>query len=406
MSDFKSEYRQAVDRLEPDGRLIENLKADMKAALDAPPRPNFFIRHRWAFASAAACLVMAFAVGIFLSLGRLGSESMMAGDADSKGESGGMDIDMAENVPGFAEPGGEDADGFYNGNYGTASTTTSTFKEETGSAGSYEPGSPVLTDNDNNNISADSNGEEADIFAILLSANSRGIEERKPLSYEELKKLVAIHQQIGLTMSDIDFYTYDAITEYGYDYIQGANEVYLLMRYENNGVSYPVIAAFEGALSLPSAELTSLRLYFGYAEPYHFIELSLMSEEALDNYFLLNDKRPFSISDMPFDDIELRGFEPVTFTRLKEWAVLAERGELTYGELERCAHTTKLYKGLYAMGCIYRDEKTGESYVLISCYFVQSSQAVPAYVVLRDLSSGDTLDLLHEYYMLDRFLSE
>lgn len=403
MGDFKSEYRRAVDNIEPDGRLTEYLKADMKAAIEAPsgsfhvpPRPNFFIRYGWAFGSAAACLVAALAVGVFLSLGRPAMESSGAADADHNAGNNALDIDMgiAENSPEYAEPGADDADGFNGDGSQSAVTTTSMVSAMPGEAES----GPVLTD-----MTGDAD-ERSDIFSSIIETDQRGIAELKAVSYEELKALVAVQQESGLTLGDIDFYAYDTITEFGYDYSYGTNEVYLVMRYDYGGSACPLIAVFSG--SSPSDSLKSLRLYFGYDTPYRFVDLSLMTAEAFENYIMSDEKRPFGNSDMPFDDSELKGFETISPTRLREWAALAAEGELTYGELERCGHVTKLYKGLYTMGCLYSDEKTGKSYALISCYFVQSAEAAPAYVILREMDSGDTLDLLHEYDMLDRFLAE
>ena len=80
MAEFKEEYKQAVDRLEPDSRLIESLKADMKAAVNTSPKPGFFVRYGWVLGSAAACLVVVLAVGVFLTLGKAelsGGSSLM-----------------------------------------------------------------------------------------------------------------------------------------------------------------------------------------------------------------------------------------------------------------------------------------------------------------------------------------
>lgn len=404
MGDFKSEYRRAVDNIEPDGKLTEYLKADMKAAIEAPsgnfpapPKANFFIRYRWAFASAAACLVMVFAVGIFLSLGRFSSESMMSGAAGNEVANGGMDIDITENLPELAEPDGADNDGFSGDRDETDSFNASVTSTENAE---FNFGAPGASDDE---IAEDAD-KTSEIYSSILDANLRSVEWLKAVSYEELKALVALQQEVGLTLGDIDFYAYDAITELGYDYVYGADEVYLVMRYDYGGSVCPLIAAFSGVS--PSDRLTSLRLYFGYDTPYRFIDLSLMSVGAFEDFFWSNDILAFNSGDMPFDDIELYSLEPISLARLKEWAALAKRGELTYGELEKCGHVTKLYKGLYTMGSVYIDEKTGRSYALISCYFVQSAESAPAYVILRETDSGDTLDLLHEYYMLDRFLQE
>ena len=288
MSHFKSEYKAAVDRLEPSGRLLDGLKSDLKAAIDAPPKGNFFVRYRWAFGSAAACLAVALAVGVFLSIGRVSMESSIAGDADGA-VNGGIDIDMSGNM--YApEASDEKYEGVDFGNYGDA--------EDADRPEGYYP----ITDP---SASQPETNDSSDTTVTWIST------ERA-------------EENVGAANGD---------------------------------------------------------------------------DPTSDN------SPPFSLSDMPFDESEIDGLEPITDTQLKEWAAIAEQGLLTYGDLERCAHVTKLYKGLYTMGCLYRSEETGQSYVLFSCYFVQSARSAPAYAVLREISSGNTLDLLHDYSRLEGFMT-
>ena len=278
MGDFKREYRRAVDSIEPDSRLIECLKADMKAAEEVPPKPNFFVKYGWVFGSAAACTAVVLAVSMFFVLGRSGLN-----DSSSI---------MMEGASGNAWP-----------------------TEKINDAAAQEP-----------SYGANDEADAADI-----------------------------------------------------EYTDGA-----MLEAEKG--TYVITTT---TVSQPSAAENNADGFF------------------TDNDSLSSDEEPpFSISDMPFTDGELSDFEPITDRRLREWTEIAEQGRLTYGDLEKCAHRTKLYKGLYTMGCMYLDEKTGQSYVLISCYFVQSADSAPAYVVLRKTDSGDTLDLLHEYDMLDRFLAQ
>lgn len=306
MSDFKSEYKQAVDRLEPDGRLLEVLKADMKAAAEAPrgnfpapPKPNFFVRYRWVFGSAAACLAVVLAVGVFLTLGGyrisesalynggaqqadMASDKELSGDAPFDRDDNAGDADGAE--PGADEAGRET----YEISISTTSPNIEMSEDNTAvTTVTQTEGEAVSTDTQNAGKDDIAPGDVEDGRAELppmLGAEAERLGRLRPLTYEELKGLVTTVNERGLSISDFVLY----------DYIEGVSTegFYLVLRYDNNDVSCPVVAVFPDSAD-PSATLKSLKLfvnyddsdrYVNYDDSGRYIELLRMSVEELEDY--------------------------------------------------------------------------------------------------------------------------
>ena len=415
MSDFKSEYKRAVDRLEPDSRLLEALKADMKAAaeapygnLQAPPKPNFFVRYRWAFGSVAACLVLALAVGVFLSLGN-GGLNMMSEGGSSANMAAENDY-LAENAPyGY---GGDDNGGMYDESASTFNEVAADNDAPSGGAAitttSFASGTEVKPESADDErepteeavgeINADAAVTDKEVrFFPVLGVVAERIDLLRALNYDELKTLVTISNESGLTISD--FMLYDYIEE-----TSGA--FYLVMRYDDNGVSCPLVAVF--SQGDPGTPLVSLIIFFvpDYPDYYSYIDLSQMSVEDFEYYFSYYDYwYAFNNKAMPFAKTDIYELEAITDEQMEELAEKAAQGELIYGEFEKLTHTATSGEGIYVMGCLYCNERTDEIYALISYFLTQSEAAAPVIVVLRNLSSGESIDLLNEYYMLDRFLA-
>lgn len=397
MAEFKKEYKQAVDRLEPDSRLIESLRADMKAA--AAPKPGFFVRYGWVFGSAAACLVLVLAVGVFLTLGNVrelsgGSSNGMAEDIANNGDLEGVIEAPTENAPYNAAADCEksadpEAD---EGAYPVTSDNLDTDAQETES-------SAVTTTHKTANESFFPVAAEdgTDVYQLLL-AEAKQIETLKALSYSELDTLVAIKQEDRLILSDFARYDYiDALTYDGY---------YLFMRYSQDEVSFPVVAVFQWMS--PEDPIVSLKLYFNYEVPF-YIDLMQMSQKDLENCLLTDYLLILGYNAIPLVTDEVRSLRSVSSDMMTEWAERAENGTLTYGDLEKgghIIHTPVNGYECYTMGSRYYDERTDRDYAVVSCYFVQSAETEPAYVILRDMDSGETLDLLREYNMLERFLAQ
>lgn len=63
MADFKKEYKAAMDSITPDKELLEKIKEDMKAELDAPQKKlSFFVMHKTALSAAALVLTLGITV--------------------------------------------------------------------------------------------------------------------------------------------------------------------------------------------------------------------------------------------------------------------------------------------------------------------------------------------------------
>lgn len=248
MSDFKSEYKQAVNRLEPDGKLLEKLKADMKTAIDAPPKPNFFVRYGWVFGSAAACLVaVAFAAGILL-LPR--SEELSGGadhiNLDSNGAPGNFEMAM--------DP--EESGDYFGGN-------------DMDSAGDCAEDYGIPNDAEQTANQSVSKNSEALEDAPVPEVEAEQLRRLEPLSYQELTELILAEQDNGLTVSDFG----------GYDHIEEG--YFVVLRYDCNGDTYPIAAEFS-----PSSEHTvSFRLYLRYGSTFEYVDLEKISAEELGNYF-------------------------------------------------------------------------------------------------------------------------
>lgn len=402
MAEFKKEYKQAVDRLEPDSRLIESLKADMKAA--ASPKVGFFVRYGWLLGSAAACLVVVLAVGVFLTLGNAELSGGSNWIEESIAANDGADLEGADDAP------TEDAP--YNAGAAEVEKSADCEADEA-SGGAYLDTTTAVSINDDeaegNVITTTSKAaaetffpsvaeDAADVYQILLATEEQ-IESLDSLNYSDLNKLVVTEQEDGLILSD--FALYDYIDYLNYD------GYHLVMRYCQDDVSFPVFATFQWMS--PSDPVTSLKLYFSYEDPYNYIDLMQMSEEDLENCLLTDFWMIIGYNAIPLVADEVRGLRSVSSEMMAEWVEKAKRGTLTYGDFERSGHVILLPSERYEcciMGNLYHDESTGRNYAVVSCYLVQSAEAAPAFVILRDIDSGETLDLLHKYDMLDRFLSQ
>ena len=411
MGDFKSEYRRAVDRLEPDNRLLESLKADMKAAENAPPKPNFFVRYRWVFGSAAACLVMALAVGVFLTLGRM-EEGSTGGGAmynDGVADNAGAAMEIAQNQKPetseisnmepdmeMAADAADDAvdDSYKNAGYGAVVTTSTTAVEGMGDEPTEAAVVTTTTKMAGETIAEAENGT-ADIYQMLYAARAQ-IEELKALSYEELKALVTIEYNDGLTLEELDrFYYVDTLNLDGY---------YVFMRYDYNGVSCPVAAVFRWMS--PEDKITSLRLYLGYDESDGYLDLRRMSPEDIEYYFgSYRYSYSFGGDDVDFDEEDLEQLTPITDEQFLELANKAGRGTPAFSDFEKLdIFFVGFSSDTYTFACTYRDAATEREYFLISHFPDKGYNTAPDYLILRRRRSEEELDLLNEHKMLDSFL--
>ena len=408
MSDFKSEYRQAVDRLEPDGRLIESLKADIKAAAEAPPKPNFFVRYRWAFGSAAACLVLAASIGVFMLLGS-GGLNMMSEGGSSANMAAANDDYLAENAPygyGGDNNGGVDGDigdssdiAFNDGDYvddgyggGAAVTTTSYANEPDIKAESVEA-DIAPTEAAGDSLTEDT-GETRDYYVAGISAER--IEALRAVSYEELKSIVDRMGGMGapeLTLEEL----------MQYDFIEDNSAGYrLLLRYDGDGISYPIVASFYR--TDPSAHPMVLAIYRGYNAPCGYIELGEVDDDI--DYYLASEYWYTFDNDTTIFNEELPDkLASMTAEQLNELKEKAEAGTLTFGDFQQLDYTAAVAGELYTLISAYTDGSTKQGYVLVAHFIGGEDDTKPDHVILRKRDSDKELDLLNEYYLLDRFLS-
>ena len=416
MSDFKSEYKQAVDRLEPDGRLLESLKADMKKAAEAPygnfqapPRPNFFVRYRWAFGSAAACLVLAASIGVLMLLGS-GGLNMMS--------EGGSSANMAANNDSFAEnaPYGYDGDdnGGMDGDIGDSAdidfnkgdpvddsssvaviTTTSLADEsevraESIEADFFEPTEEAVGD------SLTEGANETKNFYVAGIPAER-IEALRAVSYDELKSIVDRMGGRGapeLTLEEL----------MQYDFIEDNSDGYrLLLRYDGDGISYPIIASFYR--TDPSAHPMVLAIYRGYNAPCCYIELGTVNDD-IDHYLASEYWYTFDNDTTIFDEKLLNLLVSMTVEQLNELTKKAERGTLTFSDFGQLDLSDAAADDLHTLISPYIDISTGQGYVLIAHFIGGEDDTKPDHVILRKRNSVEELDLLNEYYLLDRFLAQ
>lgn len=403
MGDFKNEYRQAIDRLEPDGRLIESLKADMKASKNAAPEPSFFVRYGWAFGSAAACLVVALAVGVMLTLGnaeQLSGGSSMANGAALEGAAAemvenapfGVNGDIADNAgemdgEGFVgfEPSANDEDGWYNADgYGRGEYET--IEDTAGSA-------PVIT-----TARPSSEGFKTNYYPMPY-VEPQQVEALKPLSYEELKALMMTDRsESELILSD--FSMYDCIE------VLGNDKYYLVLRFDYYVFTFPIVAAFQGMS--PEDTIMSLCLYKDYNDLSAYINLREIS--SLDDlaYLIYPSGYVYSFGDddLYFEDRDLEQLTPITDEQFLELTNRAGRGTLAFSDFEKL---DIFYVGLssdtYTFVCTYREAATEREYFLISHFPDKGHNTAPDYLILRRRNSLKEVDLLNDYDMLVRFLA-
>lgn len=400
MSDFRNEYKRAVDRLEPDGRLLESLKTDMKAAVQAPPKPNFFVRYSWAFGSAAACLVVAVAVGVMLSVG---SREMANGDAIMN-EAAYIDAtEMVENAP-YGMNGG--AGGAANGDAediaddgamfepdeasGGAFTFNSTAEAEAAEdkAGSYTdmPAPEEVFSDVQNDI------PKPDLYPLQVAA-------LQPLSYQELEVLMMMDQsESGLILSDFALYDYVEVIE--------NNVYYLVLRYDTTGFTFPVVAAFQWMT--PSDPVIALRLYMDYDDSSPYIDLKEMSMAEVEYYLApLGYSYDFGEGEVYFGEEDIdRLLTPLTDQQFFDLMNKADRGTLALSDFEELV--------LFGVGysyytctfvCTYADSATEQGYVLITHFPSTEYGAAPDRLILRRRRSMKELNLLSDYDMLGRFMA-
>ena len=390
MDGFKSEYRRAADRLEPDGRLLESLKADMKKTAEVPPKPNFFVRYRWVFGSAAACLAVALAVGMFLTLGTrdMQGESSFVNEAATDGaaaapddlmENGQYGINNADGAEGaMPEPDGESGGAY------PISTDEKSIEEavtpKPGAAVEYEPWYDYA----------------------IPDIGTEQIEALKPLSYEELKALVMTDRgESNLIFSDFALY----------DYIERLDDdvYYLVLRYDRDGLTLPVVAAFwsESPWDTVMSEIVSLKICLKYDEADTYMDLRKISMEDLEYYFSPSEYvYDFGEEKVSFGEKDLDRLTPMTDEEFFELMNKVERGSLClhdFAELERFGLGFSYYTR--TLVCTYMYGGTGQGYALIAHFASGEEDAVPDYLILRRRDSLKEVDLLNDYDMLGRFLA-
>lgn len=419
MSDFKSRYKQAADGLEPDGRLLESLKADMKAQLTAKPKaelsaadetpaapakPNFFVKYGWAFGSAAACLVVALAVGVMLSVG---SREMASGGAMMNEAA--YDGDAAEMVEGatYGMNGASNADDFADGaNGGDVYDEAAGIMPEP-----EEADNSYIVSTDRTEAAGDAADNAVDDMRTPEEAFSdvqndlpmpyiepQQVGRLKPLSYDELKTLVMIdHSGSGLILSDFALYDYIEVLEY--------NVYYLVMRYDNYGFIFPVVAAFQWVT--PSDPIISLRLYTDYDDPYAYTDLRELSVEELEVLFSPSEYTyNFGDGDLYFGDKDIDQLTSLSDEQLFELANKAGEGTLALRDF----HELELFdvgfsRYTYTFVCSYRYSVNGQGYALIAHFPDTGYYTAPNQLILRRRGSLKELDLLNDYDRLDWFLA-
>lgn len=385
MNDLKKEYRQAFDRLEPDSRLLELLKADMKTAADAPSKPNFFVRYGWVFGSAAACIAVVLAVSVFFALGDMGASG------------GSMNNDQAYNA-GAAPEMAEDATYGLNGDANAADGGAMDEPDE--ADGSFVPTTDERTAENAVTTTSLTPGEAlTDDYYLMTAIEPQQVEALEPLSYEQLKGLVMIEQSES-NLIFTDFLMLDFI-----DWIDG-NGYYLVLRYDRDGFSLPVVAAFPGVPSFDTV-MSSLRVYLGYNQADGYIDLKQMSMEDFVYYFAPAEY-VYSFGDdyVYFGEKDLdRLLTPLNDEQFFALVNKAERGALTlldFYELERFGVGYSIYA--QTLVCTYTDEVTGQGYALIAHFVSGEEDAAPDQLILRKRNSLKELDLLRDYDTLGRFL--
>lgn len=405
MSEFKSRYKRAVDRLEPDSRLLESLKADMKAAAHAPPKPNFFVRYGWAFGSAAACLVVALAVGIMLSVG---SREMASGGAMmNEAAYNGAAPDMVENAPygmnGDIDDGGAD---------GAANDIADGIVDDGAVPEPDEASSGAFTFNSTAGAEAaeDKSGSDTDWRAPeeafsdvqndipMPHIEPQQITALAPLSYQELEVLLMM-DQIGSGLILSDFALYDYIEVFN------SNVYYLVLRYDTSGFTFPVVAAFQWVTS--SDTVIALRLYMNYDDSSPYIDLREMSMADVEYYLLpVGYSYNFGDGEVYFGEKDIdRQLTPLTDEQFFELVNKADRGTLAisdFEELERFGMGYSYYTCTFV--CTYTDSATEQGYVLITHFPNTEYDVAPDHLILRRRRSLKELDLLSDYDMLERFL--
>lgn len=412
MCDFKSEYKRAIDKIEPDSRLLEKLKADMKAAAKVPPKPNFFVRYRWTFGTAAACLVMVLAVGVFLTLGRpdhSGGSAMYDGAAnDAAANTHAANTYIEGNVKPEGEPESAEMDGDSSNMAPSAAANGAAYdaaKDSEKAGGNVAVTTSTTVLNKSDELTGDSTyaagdaqesfgtvaDDSSDIYSILGIMTER-IEALRALSYADIKELTSGEEG---TLTLADFLRFDHIDKFSGRYI-------LIMRYENGGVSRPLAATFHS--TEPDEPLMSLVLFYGYNNPNSYAELSWHWDD-IDRYLSAEYWYTFGNDGIGFDNKQLDRHVPITVEQLKELAAKAERGALAYTDFKGLDHLAAGYGSIYTLVSSCFDESTGQGYALISYFLSGADDAAPAYVILRRRDSEEELDLLNEYYLLDRFLA-
>lgn len=409
MSDFRNEYRRAVDRLEPDGRLLESLKADMKAAKNAPPKPNFFVRYGWVFGSAAACLAVVLAVSVFFVLGKTEMASggaMMPSAADNGGA---MEMVQAPSYNDEDEPYGAVND--------EGAKAEDNVLEPDGDAGAYIVNTADAEPEAEKDLTEAPTGttrtsEKAFENAAEIAADDEQTEDPpmpyfeplqvgalKSLSYEELNALMTIDHssERPLILSDFALYDYMPVIK--------DNVNYLVLRYNTFGLILPVVAAFEGMS--PSDPIVSLRLYKGYEDPSAYIDLRKISLENLEDYFpRWGYTYYFDGDDVAFSEDDLEQLTPMTDVQFFELANKAGRGTLAFSDFEEL---DIFYVGFssdtYTFVCTYNYSATERGYFLISHFPDKGYNTAPDHLILVRRGSTKELDLLSEYEELGRFMA-
>ena len=261
MGDFKSEYKRAVDRLEPDSKLLEGLKADMRAAADAPPKPNFLMRYGWVFGSAAACVVFALVGGIFLLIGKVGmtGNEALGGAADYE-----KAVNRTENAIYCDYSGeGEDMDGAANDFDAPSAIEEAEYGVPSDNMEETVGGVP--SDIEKTASGAPSAIEKADdSYSSLSGIEAEELNELVPLSFEDMEELLTMANDGGLTMSELAQYDYIRVTEYR-----------VVLRYDYGDVPCAVAA------ELSSERVTSFRLYLGSGDSGVYVDLEKDSAEDL-----------------------------------------------------------------------------------------------------------------------------
>lgn len=414
MSDFKSEYKRAVDRLEPDGRLLESLKADMKAAKNAPPKPNFFVKYGWVFGSAAACLAVVLAVSVFFVLGKTEMSSGGAAMPSAADKVGAAELVQAPSMNGGIYAPENDAEDAGDGR--NADDENVVFEPSDGEApdDAYaDSAAPEQEAEDLTMTPAGTTRTSGEAFenAAEISADDDRTEyyampyieplqvgALKSLSYKELDALmVTDRSERQLILSDFMLYDYVEIVK--------DNVNYLVLRYNTFGFILPVVAAFEGMS--PSDPIVSLRLYKDYEDPSAYIDLREISLENLEDYFprwgyIYN----FNGDDVAFNEDDLEQLTPMTDVQFFELMNKVNRGSLCLRDFEEFEFFDVGFSSYtYTFVCIFTYSATEQEYVLITHFPGTEYDTIPDRMVLVKRRSMKELDLLSEYEELGRFMA-